>query len=131
MAVDDAAIWDESEIPDVDVDDTSTDPREKPDFDIKYRQAVTPEDVYLQMGGKSAGTASCEDLVVSVQLPGETRGQVNLSVTRQRLDVRSPRYRLSFALPHPVNPNLCRAEWLNSALEITLRMDREFDFINF
>lgn len=49
MVVDDAAIWDESEIPDVDVDDTSTDPREKPDFDIKYRQAVTPEDVYLQV----------------------------------------------------------------------------------
>jgi hypothetical protein len=26
------------------------DPRERPEFDIKYRQAVTPEDVYLQVG---------------------------------------------------------------------------------
>lgn len=42
-------IWDEREIPDVDVDITS-DPRERPEFDIKYRQAVTPEDVYLQVG---------------------------------------------------------------------------------
>jgi HSP20 family molecular chaperone IbpA len=83
------------------------------------------------MGGKTAGTASCEDMVVSVRLPGEIRGQVNLTVTRQRLDIRSPRYRLSLALPHPVDPGSSRAEWLNSMLEVTLRMDREYDFINF
>jgi hypothetical protein len=46
---DDINIWDEREIPDVDVDDSSTDPRERPEFEIKYRQAVTPEDVYLQV----------------------------------------------------------------------------------
>jgi HSP20 family molecular chaperone IbpA len=83
------------------------------------------------MGGKTTSTASCEDLVVSVQLPGESRGQVNLSVTRERLDVRSPRYRLSLAMPHPVDPDSSRAEWLNSVLVVTLRMQRDFDFVNF
>ncbi|GFG30164.1 hypothetical protein Cfor_10151 [Coptotermes formosanus] len=126
----DANIWDEREIPDVDVDMTA-DPRDRPEFDIKYRQAVTPEDVYLQMGGKTTGTASCEDMVVSVHLPGETRNQVDLEVTRQRLDVRSPRYRLSLPMPHPVDPDSSRAEWLDSLLIVTLRMQREFDFINF
>ncbi|XP_033606499.1 protein PIH1D3 isoform X2 [Cryptotermes secundus] len=128
---DDINIWDEREVPEVDVGDNSTDPRERPEFDIKYRQAVTPEDVYLQMGGKTTGSASCEDMVVSVQLPGESRGQVNLAVTRERLDVRSPRYCLSLAMPHPVDPDSSRAEWLNSVLVVTLRMQRDFDFINF
>jgi HSP20 family molecular chaperone IbpA len=70
-------------------------------------------------------------MVVSVQLPGEARGQVNLAVTRERLDIRSPRYRLSLAMPHPVDPDSSRAEWLNSALVVTLRMQRDFDFVNF
>lgn len=83
------------------------------------------------MGGKTASTASCEHMVVSVQLPGEIRSQVNLTVTRQRLDVRSPRYRLSLALPHPVRTDSSSAEWLHSVLVVILRMDREFDFVNF
>jgi hypothetical protein len=37
------------EITEIDVDVTA-DPRERPEFDIKYRQAVTPEDIYLQVG---------------------------------------------------------------------------------
>jgi len=83
------------------------------------------------MGGKTTGTASCEDIVVSIQLPGETQNQVNLDVTRQRLDVRSSRYRLSLPMPHPVDPDSSRAEWLDSVLIVTLRMQREFDFVNF
>jgi len=83
------------------------------------------------MGGKTTGTASCEDMVVSIQLPGETQNQVNLDVTRHRLDVRSPRHRLSLPMPHPVDPDSSRAEWLDSVLIVTLRMQREFDFVNF
>jgi HSP20 family molecular chaperone IbpA len=83
------------------------------------------------MGGKTTGTASCEDMVVSIQLPGETQNQVKLDVTRHRLDVRSPRYRLSLPMPHPVDPDSSRAEWLDSVLIVTLRMQREFDFVNF
>ena len=83
------------------------------------------------MGGRTTGTASCEDMVVNVQLPGETQNQVNLEVTRQRLDVRSSRYRLSLPMPHPVDPESSRAEWLNSVLIVTLRMQRELDFVNF
>lgn len=30
-------------------DDASYDPRQRPEFDIKYRQAVTSEDVFLQV----------------------------------------------------------------------------------
>jgi hypothetical protein len=30
-------------------DDASYDPRQRPEYDIKYRQAVTSEDVFLQV----------------------------------------------------------------------------------
>lgn len=47
-------IWDDSEVPTLDTlpDDASLDPRLVPEYDISYQQAVTSEDIYLQMGGK-------------------------------------------------------------------------------
>ncbi|XP_069698702.1 dynein axonemal assembly factor 6 [Periplaneta americana] len=130
-ASDGDAIWDESEVPEDSVVDDSSDPREKPEFELSYRQAVTPEDVFLQLGAKTPGTASCEDLVVRVSLPGEARDQVHLAVKRRHLDVRSPRYRLALALPHPVDPDEGRAEWRDGQLWVVMRMRREFDFVNF
>jgi len=35
-----------------------------------FKQAVTSEDMYLQMTGKNPSTASCEDLVVSIKMSG-------------------------------------------------------------
>lgn len=34
-------------------------------YEVVYKQAVTTEDVYLQMNNKSQATASCENIVVS------------------------------------------------------------------
>lgn len=48
--LDEKAIWDINEVQSVPFcDDASYDPRQRPNFDIKYRQAVTSEDLYLQV----------------------------------------------------------------------------------
>lgn len=33
-------------------------------YEMVFKQAVSSEDMYLQMSGKNPSTASCEDLVV-------------------------------------------------------------------
>lgn len=44
------AIWDIDEVHTVPFcDDASYDPRQRPEFDVKYRQAITSEDVFLQV----------------------------------------------------------------------------------
>jgi len=37
-------------------------------YEMHYKQRVTTEDVFLQMGNKNPSSASCEDLVVSLRL---------------------------------------------------------------
>lgn len=85
------------------------------------------------MGGKTTSTASCEDIVITVELPGEKRQNVDLKITRDKLDLTSPRFRLNIPLPHPVDPQQGTAEFDSAAenIKITLRMDREFDYVNF
>lgn len=62
--------------------------------------------VQFQMGNKTPGTASCENFVVVIQLPGETYGQLQLEVKPDKLVLRSPKYFLYLPLPCPVNPNV-------------------------
>lgn len=85
------------------------------------------------MGGKSPSTASCEDMVLSVHLPGENRQNIDLKVTAERVDLVSPNFRLSLPLPQPVDPQLGNAQWdkESETLKITLKMKREFDYVNF
>ncbi|KAJ9589010.1 hypothetical protein L9F63_017705 [Diploptera punctata] len=127
-------IWHDAEVPENVVHRVECDPRERPEYEITYKQNVTAEDIFLQMSGKTQSTTSCEDMIVTVKLPGEAYADVNVTTTEQHhLDVRSPHYYLSLDLPHPVNTNSSKAEWISeqSALKVTLRMEREFDFLNF
>ncbi|KAK7863621.1 hypothetical protein R5R35_006158 [Gryllus longicercus] len=127
------AIWCPTEVASAPDDEDGADPRPRPEYDMHFRQAVTPEDVFLQLGGRTPGSASCEELVVRVRLPGERVGDVALSVGRQRVDVRSPAFRLALPLPHPVDADASRAHWDADAhtLTLSLRLVREFDFVNF
>ncbi|KYQ47378.1 Uncharacterized protein CXorf41 [Trachymyrmex zeteki] len=109
------------------------DPRKVPEYEMKFKQAVTAEDVYLGMGFKTPSTASCEWLSVLVKLPQEMREKVELSVESEAIDVRSPRYRLHLPTPHSVDPNASSAKWHSdtSTLEVTLKLTRELDNVNF
>ena len=89
--VDSRAIWSAEEVArarELEEDD-SADGRRKPDYDILYAQSLSAEDVFMNAGMKDSSTASCQAIVVKVQLPGATMAEVSLDVTPTRLMVRS------------------------------------------
>lgn len=86
------------------------------------------------MSGKTPSTASCEEMIITINLPGEQSRSIDVKVTENHLNLLSPKYRLSVPLPHTVDPkNGNEAKWYpdEDQLKLTLTMDREFDFINF
>lgn len=85
------------------------------------------------MGPKTPSTASCEDMIVTVKLPDERFSAIDLDLTKDRVIVKGFLYKLDLHFPHTINPNRSNAKWDQSKEELvlTLRMCREFDFINF
>ncbi|VDD75308.1 unnamed protein product [Mesocestoides corti] len=130
---DTSAIWQADEVPEVDYVEDIYDPRPQPEYEIHFKQDVSAEDMFLQMGPKNATTACCEYMVVAVKLPGVSAKQINLDIKEQFLDLRTPKYKLGLHLPNRVKPESSHAKWLDeqSALEVTLLNDRELDFMNF
>ncbi|XP_002731743.1 dynein axonemal assembly factor 6-like [Saccoglossus kowalevskii] len=125
-------IWDVDEVEEGAEFEDLDDPRPQPEYDIVYKQAITTEDMFLQMGNKNPTTSSCEDMVVKINLPNTKKSDVDLNVTDKFLDIRSPKFKLGLHLPHPVDSKTGSAKWDadKELLIITLRMKREFDFIN-
>ncbi|CAH1960265.1 unnamed protein product [Acanthoscelides obtectus] len=107
--------------------------KKTPHWDITYKQQVTATDVFLQMGFKNPATASCEDMIITIDLPGENRQNMELKILKGKVNLVSPRYYLDLQLPHPVDPQRGNAKFDadNEKLTVTLRMDRELDFVNF
>ncbi|XP_011204730.2 dynein axonemal assembly factor 6 [Bactrocera dorsalis] len=109
--------------------------RRRPEYSMTYRQAVGTEDLYLQMGNRTNATASCEDLLLEILLPDETTpaDKMDLSITEDEVDLATPIYRLKLPLPHKVNVDRCRAKYVAELrkLCLTLRLQREFDYVNF
>ncbi|VUZ55747.1 unnamed protein product [Hymenolepis diminuta] len=126
-------IWRLEEVPDATYVEDLYDPRPRPEYEIHFKQDVSAEDMFLQMGPKNATTACCEYLVVSVKLPETTKDEIKLDVKEQFLDLRTKKFKLGLHLPNPVKPESSKAKWMSekSTLEITLLNNREFDFMNF
>lgn len=115
-------IWRDDEIPDAVFPIEEQDPRAQPVYDLRFKQTVGTEDVFLGMSGKSP--SDCEDLVVELKLPGESRGAIDLEVTENMLELRSIQYRLSLPLPRSVDPKTNHAVWDKDrqVLIVTLRI---------
>lgn len=111
----------------------TNDPRKIPEYEIKFKQSVKTEDIFLNMGFKTPGTASCEWLSVFIKLPQEDQEKIELSVDPEAIDVRSPKYRLHLPTPYTIDPNASHAKWHSDSykLELTLRLRRELDDVNF
>ncbi|VDL92130.1 unnamed protein product [Schistocephalus solidus] len=142
--VDPNAIWEVDEVPEVEDVQDIYDPRPQPEYEILFKQDVTTEDIYLQMGNKTPTTASCEYMVIRVKLPSTSMDQIKLDIKEQFLDLRTPLYsvnltifsllsKLGLHLPNPVRPDSSKAKWdvERSILELTLLNCRDLDFMNF
>lgn len=124
-------IWSKEEIPEGGQGDDELDPRPAPEYEMIFKQAVTSEDMYLQMSGRNPSSSSCEDLVIKIKLPDTEYSDVNLDVTDTFLDCRTPKYKLGVHLPHPVDSKNGKAQWDKSKnlLTVTVRLVREYDFL--
>ena len=60
-------------------------------YEMHYKQRVTTEDVFLQMGNKNPSSASCEALVVNIQLPDTKLPDIILDITKTFLDCPCPK----------------------------------------
>lgn len=109
--------------------------RRCPTYKISYKQSITPEDIYLQISNRTPATASCEEICVEIAMPDETVAidKMDLKIVDNSIDLSTPIYRLKLPLVQVVEPDQGRAVWNSQRklLNISLRMKREFDFINF
>ncbi|XP_024537796.1 protein PIH1D3-like [Selaginella moellendorffii] len=100
-------------------------PKIREKYEFVYKQAVTPNDVYLQMSDKTPSTIFCEELVMKIKLPDtESSSEIKLDVKPTYLKLTSPRYYLATYLPHKVNDTRSSATWdaLSATLVLTMPM---------
>ncbi|XP_050821711.1 dynein axonemal assembly factor 6 [Gopherus flavomarginatus] len=126
-------IWNTEEVPEGSEFDDIWDPREQPEYEILFKQQVGAEDIFLGMSRKNPSTACCEDMLIKIKLPDTKSSDVTLDIQDKILDLRTPKKKLLLHLPHPVDSKNGKACFISEkeTLEVTLRMKREFDFINF
>ncbi|XP_072039726.1 dynein axonemal assembly factor 6-like [Amphiura filiformis] len=124
-------IWNAEEVPEGSEFEDDNDPRPQPEYDIVFKQAVSTEDMFLQMGNKTPSSVCCEDIVVKINLPDTKLADVDLDVKDKFLACRTPKYKLGLHLPHPVDSKNGKAQWdgTKELLTVTLRMTREYDFL--
>ncbi|KAG6452534.1 dynein assembly factor 6, axonemal [Manduca sexta] len=109
------------------------DGRKTPEYSMNYQQSVTAEDVFLQIGAKTPSSSSCENLILKIKMPGDKMENLDLAVDATTVTINSSQYHLKLPLPHGINPDLSKASWdaNEQTLILKLKLDREFDFINF
>ncbi|KAG6925614.1 PIH1 domain containing 3 [Chelydra serpentina] len=126
-------IWNSEEVPEGSEFDDIWDPREQPEYEILFKQQVGAEDIFLGLNRKDLSTACCEDMLIKIKLPDTKSSDITLDIQDKILDLRTPKKKLLLHLPHPVDSKNGKACFISEkeTLEVTLRMKREFDFINF
>lgn len=122
-AADSNEIWAEDEL---EADDgfDDDDGRATADYDLLYKQRVSPQDMFLGIDPtRNPGTASCEDLLIRIKLPGtKSSAEIDLEVKRARLTLRAPKHKLRIHLPKPVDDEHGSAKWVSDKgwLEVCL-----------
>uniref|UniRef100_A0A8B9G373 PIH1 domain containing 3 n=1 Tax=Amazona collaria TaxID=241587 RepID=A0A8B9G373_9PSIT len=126
-------IWNTEEVPEGSEYDDTWDPREQPEYEILFKQRVGTEDVFFGMSRKDHSTACCEDIVIKIKLPETKSSDITLDIQDKVLDLRTPKKKLLLHLPYSVDSKNGKARFFSEEeiLEVTLRVLREFDFINF
>lgn len=123
------SIWDEAELDEDDGFDQD-DGRATADYELVYKQRVSPQDMFLGIDPtRNPGTASCEDLVLRIQLPETQGSELDLDVKRTKLTLRTPKHKLRVHLPKPVDHERGAAKWISDkcVLEVTLPVVDDWD----
>lgn len=129
-AADPNEIWSEAEVRDAgDVDDID-DGRPMPDFDIVFKQNVTPEDQFLGVDPIRHAGISCSDaIVLKVQLPSTKLSDIDLDVRPTFVRISAPKYKGRIALAERVDEKKGDAKWDadKGLLTITLPIVHDWD----
>ena len=122
-------IWADSEVLDVgDVDDLD-DGRAQPEFDIVFKQNVTPEDFFLGVDPLRHGGIACSDeLVLKVTLPDTKLSDIDLDVRPNFVRVGAPRYKLKAQLSERVDESKGNAKWDAERFLLTVSMPIVHDY---
>ncbi|KAI5074587.1 hypothetical protein GOP47_0010548 [Adiantum capillus-veneris] len=102
--------------------------RIQPEYDIIYKQDVSPNDVYLQMSDKDPSSLSCDIMILRVKLPQtECASEIQLDVKAKYVKLTTNLYFLALYLPQQIKHESSRAKWEidRETLVITMPIDRE------
>ncbi|MCO5605236.1 hypothetical protein L7F22_059416 [Adiantum nelumboides] len=102
--------------------------RIQPEYDIIYKQDVSPNDVYLQMSEKDPSSLSCDIMIMRVKLPQtECALDIQLDVKATYMKLTTNLYFLVLYLPQKVKHEKSTAKWEvdKETLVITMPIDRE------
>ena len=123
-------IWSDAEVREAgDVDDVD-DGRKQPEYDIVFKQNVTPEDFFLGVDPVRHQGISCSDeLVLRVVLPETKLADIDLDVRPTFVRVSAPNYRLKASLVERVDESKGNAKWDadKATLTVTLPIVHDMD----
>ena len=129
-AADPNEIWSETEVAEAgDVDDVD-DGRKVPEYDIVFKQNVTPEDFFLGVDPVRHQGISCSDeVVLKVQLPGAKLAEIDLDVRPTFARISAPQWKLKAQFPDRVDETKGKAQWDadKEMLTVTLPIIHDLD----
>lgn len=120
-----SAIWSEDDLSRRDAE--LSDDRPAPEYDIQLRQRVGPEDIFLGLSDMDPSSRHCQDLLISVKLPGTRYKDIGLDVDRRTLKLQAPKFKLTLPLPYSVLDKQGSAKWMadTQTLKVALPIDKE------
>lgn len=87
------------------------------------------------MSNKTTATSSCEEMIIQIYLKNETMriDEMDLTVLRDTIKLSTKLYKLNLNLPQPIQPDMGKAEYDvdKCVMKLTLKLNREYDFVNF
>jgi len=123
-------IWGEAEVKDVgDIDDID-DGRMCPEYDIVFKQNVTPEDFFLGVDPmRHAGISCSDELILKVTLPGTQLSDLDLDVRPTFVRIGAPKYKLKAQLGEKIDETKGNAKWdaVKSLLTVTMPIIHDLD----
>ena len=125
------ASWDADEVGEAgDADEDEDAGRAQPEYDVVFKQNVSPEDMFLGIDPlRNPGVAMSDELTLRVKLPGTKLADIELDVRSTFVRVGAPKFRLKAYLPEQVDEQKGNAKWdaEKAELKVTLPIIHDWD----